>query len=71
MSTIPKTIDDMAIIVGAYAELIDEIEDEVDVDDGPEGEPTPNWAMKLLRDQNKGMAALKRLGWPNKKALGL
>ena len=61
-----KTLEDVAIVMRHYGKLIDELEDRVDVDDGPNGEPTPNYAMSLLRDQDKGRAALKRLGWPKK-----
>jgi len=49
-----ETLLDMAIVAQSYSDLIDELEDRVDVDDGPNGEPTPNYAMRLLQDQDKG-----------------
>lgn len=64
MISAKQTLEDMVLVAQAYSDLLAEIEDRVDVDDGPNGEPTPNYAMAMLRDQDKGIAALKRLGWP-------
>jgi len=62
----PVENEDLTTILDCYRDLIDTLEDESDVDDacrGGTGGWVANDAMRYLRGQDKGIAALKRLGW--------
>ena len=43
-------------------DLIEHLEDVSDVDDGPDGEPRPNWAMDLLQEYGDRARAAIRAG---------
>ena len=64
-----QTLLDMTEVVIAYNTLIETLQDESDVDDAQvngQGGWVANDAMRFLQDQDKGIEALKRLGWPKK-----
>ena len=60
-----RLLEERQALLDALAELADHIDEETDVDDGSDGHPRPNWAMRLCnRFGEQTNAALTRAGSP-------
>lgn len=64
-SELKQLLEERAELLEVLSDLCDHIDEETDIEDGRDGHPRPNWAMRLCnRFGERTNAALTRAGRP-------